>query len=383
MLVSPKLLALPLIVALSSAASGQSVDQLMNNVLPRPHNTNFSVVILRDGEAHFRQRGVADSNSRYMLASVSKQFTAAAILALEDENKLKLSDRASKFFGNLPTWNRITVRSLLNHQTSLPDYVSAAPYRNGAPFQSGIPLNSLITQIASNAGTPVQRNCLQYSNSNYAVLAGIVEAASGQSFGSYLSAKIFKPLAMHATGYTAAVLSGVQPGHFQNGQPTPSYHSSWANGAGGIVTSGADMAKWNRALLDGFLDIVDRVRSDVVTGACSAYGIPRSYAYGWIVKPDGTMEHSGSVEGYSAYNTINPDQNSAVTVLSNFAGYASGMAAFASQLENASIEEVEVGPNYCCTALGKFGPGPNPSGLPGQSCFWRLPGGITTGQTCQ
>lgn len=237
--------------------------------------------------------------------------------------------------------------------------------------------------IAQAAGVPTTRNCLQYSNSNYAALAAIVEVASGQPFGSYLHEKIFGPLEMNNTSYTGGLLTGVQPGHFTQGNPTPAYHSSWANGAGGIVSTAADMAKWNKALMDdAFFDIVERAQQEMVTGPCQPNGLPPRYAFGWIVRGDSVMEHSGVVDGYSSYNMINPDKRSAVTVLSNYAGYAQGIATFARAIENAALDD-SPGANFCCTPYGKFGPGSNRSGQSGQQCYWVTPFGTARGETCE
>lgn len=379
-----------LVAALSMSPSwgwAQTFDQIMDSVQPRPPGTSYSVAIVRDGEAYFANRGGVSPDARYMLASVSKQFTAAAILALEEEGKLRLSDTVPRFLPNLTAWNQLTIKSLLNHQTTLPDYVSGQPYIGGAAFNSGVSLSNLLTIIAGAAGNPVRRPCLQYSNSNYATLAAIVEAASGKSFGAYLNEKIFAPTGMTSTSYSGGILTGVQQGHFQNGGATPNYNSSWANGAGGVVTTARDMGKWNKKLMDGFMGIVDRARDDVVTGSCMPGGVPSRYAYGWIVRLDGALEHSGSVEGYSAYNVVDPDKNVAVSVLSNFAGYAGGMPAFARALSNVAVVSGpggagSGGANFCCTPWGKFGPGPNPSGLAGQQCYWTTPYGVAMGQTC-
>lgn len=374
-----------LVVALligTSPAVAQTLDQIMDSVQPRPAGTSYSVAIVRDGKVYFANRGGVSPDAKYMLASVTKQFTAAAILALEDEGKLKLSDTVPKFLPGLASWNQLTIKSLLNHQTTLPDYVSGVPYINGAAFNSGISLPSLLAMIARSTGTPTRRACLQYSNSNYAALAAIVEAASGKSFGAYLSERVFGPAGMTSTSYSGDVLVGVQQGHFQNGAATPNYNSSWANGAGGVVTTARDMAKWNIKLMEGFLNIVDRAHDDVVAGSCMPGGMPSRYAYGWFVRPDGALEHSGAVEGYSNFNSVDQNNGVAVTVLTNYAGYSGGVAAFARALSNVAVGGPGGGASFCCTPWGKFGPGPNPSGLAGQQCFWGTPYGMAVGQTC-
>lgn len=368
-------------------SNAQTFDDLMNSVQPRPPGTSFSVSVVRDGATRYLgsrgNPGPAGAGDRYMLASVTKQFTAAAILALEKDGRLDLSNSAARFLRALPHWNQITIRDLLNHQTTLPDYVSAMPYSGGAALQSSISLSALLNIIAGVSGTPQATGCIAYSNSNYAALASIIETASGQSFGSYLNSKIFGPLEMTQTSYTGNVLGNVRRGHFANGAPTGDYQSSWANGAGGIVTTARDMAKWNVAIMDGFLDIADRAKDDVVTGSCRPLGVS-SYAYGWIVGPNGVLEHSGVVEGYSTYNLIDVDRGVAVTVLSNFAGYKDGIAAFARSLARAGGRggSTPARANYCCTQAGRYGPGENPDGRAGLRCTWLTPWGWQMGQTC-
>lgn len=370
-----------LIIAMTSAIA-QTFDQVMDSVMPRPPGTSYSVALVRGGQVYFANRGGVSPDAKYMLASVTKQFTAAAILALEDDGKLKLSDTVPKFLPQLASWNQITIKSLLNHQTTLPDYVSGMPYINGAAFNSGISLADLLGIIAGSAGVPTRRACLQYSNSNYTALAAIVEAASGQKFGVYLKEKIFGPAGMTNTFYSGGELVAVQQGHFQNGMPTPIYNSSWANGAGGIVTTARDMARWNIKLMEGFLNMVERVRDDGVFGSCMPGGLPSGYAYGWMVRQDGVMEHSGSVEGYANVNLLDQGRGVAVTVLTNYAGYANGVAGFARSLSYAATGSQVSGASFCCTPWGKFGPGSNPSGLAGQQCFWWTPYGRAQGLTC-
>ncbi|MBL8691341.1 MAG: beta-lactamase family protein [Rhodospirillaceae bacterium] len=370
------------------AVKAQTFNAVMDSVQPRPSSTSFSASVVRNGAVRYvGSRGNPDPGAaaRYMLASVTKQFTAAAILALEADNKLDLDDPASRFLTALPHWNRITVRNLLNHQTTLPDYVSGMPYMGGAAFQSGISLSALLNIISTAAGVPTSRACLSYSNSNYAALTAIIEVAANQSFGSYLRSKIFQPLEMTQTSYTGGIQSDVARGHHGNGAPTGNYNTSWANGAGGIVTTARDMAKWNIAILDGFLDIAQRAQDDAVTGNCQFGGNPSSYAYGWIVGSNGVLEHSGVVEGYSTYNFVDIQRGVAVAVLTSFAGYSGGIAAFARTLSRATTGG-SPGPttaSYCCTVVGRFGPGPNPTGQAGLSCTWFTPmTGWMAGQTC-
>jgi D-alanyl-D-alanine carboxypeptidase len=371
-----------LLFAPAPQAVAQSYDQLLNSVSPRPPGTGFHVSVVRDGKVDFVGGRGGPAGARYMLASVTKQFTAAAVLALEKEGKLDLTDSVSKYLSNLPHWDDISVADLLSHRTTLPDYVAGALYRGGAPFNGGTTLNGLLSMIAGSAGSPRSTTCMRYSNSNYTALAAVIERASGESYGRYLQRKIFGPLGMASTDYSGDWLSGAMRGHDAGGAPLRSYHTSWANGAGGVVSTAGDIGKWNVALLDGFLDIVDRVRRDAHRGACQPGGNPQSYAYGWIPKDDDTLEHSGLVEGYSAFNGVDPDKGRAVAILSNFAGYAGDMPRFAQALADGAGGGDGPPANYCCTPAGRFGPGSNPDGLPGIACQWMTPFGLRFGVTC-
>jgi D-alanyl-D-alanine carboxypeptidase len=323
-------------------ANAQSVEALMSSFQPRPGGTGFSVAIVRDGRTQYlgsQGNPAPPADARYVIASVTKEFTGAAILALEEDGHLRLTDPASKFLTDFPRWNQISIGDLLYNRTTLPDYTTTMPYTGGAPFQSDISLQALLGLIARKATTPYATYCLRYSSSNYAALTAIIEAASGRSYGSYLRTKIFEPLAMTRTGYTGGPLgSDVMQGHWPNGAATGTYHSSWGNGAGGLVTTASDMAKWNIAVMDGFLNIVKRVRRDVVTGPCHPRGFPPSYAYGWTMGPGGTLEHAGGLEGYASYNLVDPDRRAAATVLSNFAGHVDGVTSFARSLAKAPVD---------------------------------------------
>jgi CubicO group peptidase (beta-lactamase class C family) len=288
----------------------------------------------------------------YQIGSVTKQFVAAAILALIEDGAVMRSGRRfsleadmPSFFAGVEHWSTsarpMTVRRLLNMQSNLPNYTSFPPRQlsPGGPVSSA-ELLAAIKKFKLQE-TPAE---LGYSNTNYFLLAQIIAnlapaSASGSStYRDYLERRIFQRAGMRATGF----IDAPAPGHpvAPSGLPAatglnwsmPKFHRmDWPEGAGDVSTNAIDMCIWNTALLGGRVLSASGVQTLLTPVAPwpPAPGAERtSYAMGWLVNEfDAVTEyaHGGAISGFAAANLIARHQNgntASVSVLTNTSGRA-------------------------------------------------------------
>ena len=289
-----------------------------------------SLLVLRDGRAVV-SRGYGRSDlaqgieagpaTNYRLASLSKQFTAAAILLLAQEGALALDDPARRWLPALPPATAaVTLRHLLSHTSGIPDYedLMAVPYAGQITDAGVLALLAGQDRLLFPAGS-----AYRYSNSGYALLALVVERASRQPFSEFLRNRIFLPLGMHRT--LAYVPGGAEVphrawGHSQAGdgwERTDQSATSAVLGDGGIYSSIDDLARWDAALYD------DRLLSDA--SRALAFGVQArvadepgvdGYGFGWRVQ-GGLLWHSGETIGFRNVILRWPAERLTVVLLSN------------------------------------------------------------------
>ncbi len=285
-----------------------------------------SVIVIRRGKVVFRkaygmanleERIAATSDTHYRLASVTKQFTAAAILTLADQKKLSIDDPIRRWLPSLPPYaDAITIRHLLTHTSGLIDYEDVIPSGTTKQLKDADVLRLLEAQTSTNFAPGTS---YRYSNSGYALLALIVEKASGQRFADFLHDRIFAPLGMKTTVAHEEGISTVihrAYGYSREGERwkrTDQSLTSAVPGDGGIYTSVDDLVKWIRALEAGrFAEAwVPRVDTDVK-------GV--RYGFGWrIGEHDGrrVVSHTGESIGFRNALVRFPDEHLAVIVLTN------------------------------------------------------------------
>jgi CubicO group peptidase (beta-lactamase class C family) len=275
--------------------------------------------------------------SVFRLGSLTKQFTAAAILQLQEQGLLDINDTVDRYLPGYPHGDEITIYQLLNHTSGIPDYEfleSRMVYRNAV---------SLDELMAKFSGLPLDfmpGSQFKYSSSGYVILTAIIEKVSGQSYAEYMAEHIFQPLGMEATRYDNAdtVLPGRASGYTWDGD---AYHNaeffdmSNAAGAGGLVSTVGDMYKWDHALYtDAVLSAAAR---EAYFAPSVSIGEGTSSAYGWRIMdtPEHTLAvHGGEVNGFVTFVIRDPATQLYVIVLSNVENpaavdVAQGLAAIA------------------------------------------------------
>ncbi|WP_425477030.1 serine hydrolase [Cognatiluteimonas weifangensis] len=289
-----------------------------------------ALLVLRDGEALVR-RGYGRSDleagveagpaTTYRLASVSKQFTAAAILLLAQDGRLGLDDPVRKWLPSLPpAAAAITLRQLLTHTSGLIDYEDLM----GADWPGQIRDAGVLALLEREDRLYFPPgSAYRYSNGGYALLALVVERASAMPYPDFLRTRIFAPLGMHDS--LAYVAGGPAPPHRAFGysqidgrwQRTDQSPTSAVLGDGGIYASIDDLARWDAALYDDRL-LDDTSRALAFAPQVRVVGEPyeAGYGFGWRITGD-TLWHSGETIGFRNVIVRWPRQRLTVILLSN------------------------------------------------------------------
>jgi D-alanyl-D-alanine carboxypeptidase len=275
------------------------------------------------GKASLDPSRAADAQTSYAVGSISKQFTAAAILLLAQEGKLSLDDKVSKYFPDLTRANEVTIRELLSHTSGYEDY---APQDYTIPEQTKPTTpQTVLDEWAKKPLNFDPGTKWQYSNTNYVLAGQIFEKASGEDLMKFLDAKIFAPLGMtsagdcsldhtpeYAVAYTRYVL----------GPPRPALREGrgWFFGAGELCMTPSDLAKWDIAFLNkrilsahSYDEFTHEVR--LPNGDVTHYAL--GLGVGAVDNKIPMISHSGEVSGFLALNRVFPTRDAAVIVLSN------------------------------------------------------------------
>jgi CubicO group peptidase (beta-lactamase class C family) len=294
-----------------------------------------SVVVIRNGEVVLRRNyGLADLETRapvtehtnFRLASLTKQFTATAILLLVRQGKLGLDDPVSELLPNLPAHARgVTVRELLTHTSGLWAYEDFVPDTQTYQVKDrDVP--ALLAHADSTYFRP--GSVFRYSNTGYALLALIVERLSGLSFATFLHDRIFAPLGMDSTvAYENGISTVPQRAFGYSGnrdrfRRTDQSSTSAVLGDGGIYTSTHDLIAWNRALDEHKLLDPDTQRL-AWTQAILTDGTRAPYGFGWWIERDAfgvKLWHNGETRGFTNGIVKYPERRITVIVLTNRTG---------------------------------------------------------------
>ena len=276
------------------------------------------------GKADIEKNRDADPDTRYAIGSVSKQFTAVALLMLQEQGKLSLDDKVGKYFPEMSRANETTVRQLLSHTAGYEDF---APQDYIIPdWQKPTTTRATLEKWATKPLNFDPGTRWQYSNTGYVLAGAIFEKASGQGLVAFLTDKIFRPLGMtsaadcdvrnpaDATAYTRFALGP--------SRPVAREAEGWYFAAGELCMTASDLAKWNVAFLEKrFLSA--KSYEEFMREVKLNDGKPTRYALGLTVGEMAgapMVSHGGEVSGFLTANNVFPTKGAAVTVLSNSDG---------------------------------------------------------------
>ncbi|MGB8886852.1 MAG: serine hydrolase domain-containing protein [Candidatus Korobacteraceae bacterium] len=309
-----------------------SVDDIAHKVLATTGVPSASVAIVQNGKIAYVQaygdarldpNTAATSAMRYSIGSISKQFTATAILLLAEEGKLSLDDPVSKYVPGLTRGNEITIRELLSHTSGYQDYwpQDYVPPLMLQPISAeGIMDRWARKPLDFDPGTK-----WQYSNTNYVIAGVIVEKVSGMPLLQFLSQRVFTPLAMKSVADTNEnKLPPTDPGGYLRyalgpPRPAPKEGRGWMFAAGELAMTAADLARWDISIIDQTV-LKPASYREMETEVVLKNGVGTRYGLGmFVTSANGhrVLEHGGEVSGFTADNIVLPDDKMAVVVLTN------------------------------------------------------------------
>jgi D-alanyl-D-alanine carboxypeptidase len=310
----------------------QKIDQVAADVLAKTQESSASIAIVKDGEiANLHAYGnarldpsiPARPDMRYSIGSISKQFTVTAILLLQEQGKLSIDDNVRKFVPGLTQGNKVTIRQLLSHTSGYQDFY-APDYLLPMMMQPTTALKTVDVwarkPLDFEPGTK-----WQYSNTNYTIAGLIVEKASGMPLLQFLQEKVFAPLGMKSAmdwdegrfsetdsaGYTRYALGPLRPA------PKPA--GGWAFAAGELGMTVEDLAKWDISIMNQKVMKPSSYRA-FETETLLKNGLGTGYGLGLFIGSQTghrSLSHSGGFSGYTAQNTVFPDDRTAVVALTN------------------------------------------------------------------
>ena len=310
-----------------------------------PGAPGAAVLVIQDAHPVF-QRGYGvtdlrtlhkiDEHTNFRLASVTKQFTAMAIMLVVHDGKLRYDETLTEVFPEFPNYGkRITIRNLLNHTSGLLDYEDLMTKQYGSTPDDQIPQihdAGVLALLEKQSTTRFPAGSKwAYSNSGYCVLAMVVEKISGKPFADFLHDRIFKPLQMTNTvAYERGKKEAANRayGHTKESDgwhQTDQSSTSATLGDGGVYTSLIDMTKWDAALRDHTLLSEKEMQPALApvqpsSGSAVEDGHSVSYGFGWFVDPykgHTRMWHYGETVGFRTSIQRFPKDNLTVVVLCN------------------------------------------------------------------
>lgn len=275
------------------------------------------------GHADIAKTTPAAPSSAHPIASVTKQFTAAAIMQLAEEGKLSLDDPIGRFISMVPPdWEQVRVRHLLNHTSGVVDpnkigLASLDRYREHPLEEVTALIKELSAERAFEPGSHYE-----YSNAGYHLLGTIIESASRMTYGEYLQQHIFDPLDLGNTRFEMTFPANLWQGYTRvDGelQPVEPVHPSLSYSSSGLVSTAADLLQWQRALTEGRVVNPESYRR-MITPTKLSSGKEYPYGFGLLLiglHCENAVRHDGGIPGWETVSLYCPEDNLGLVVLLN------------------------------------------------------------------
>jgi CubicO group peptidase (beta-lactamase class C family) len=311
----------------------EKIDAVMSEVY-KPGQPGAAVIVRKNGETLFRKGyGLADLELQapiepdmvFRLGSITKQFTAIAVLILAEQGKLGLQDDVTRFLPDFPAQGRkITVEHLLTHTSGIQSYTDMPEWL--PLMRKDMTLTELIDLFKDKPMQFEPGESWAYNNSGYILLGAVIEKVSGKTYEAFIDERIFKPLGMKHSYYGSAEriiprrIPGYQSGNggFVN---APYLSMTQPYAAGSLLSSVDDLAVWSDAVFSGRL-----VKKEWLDKAFAPYklknGESSGYGYGWFItefEGHRSIEHGGGINGFTSYEMTFPEDGLFLAILTNSA----------------------------------------------------------------
>lgn len=315
----------------------QRLDALARDFYPDANAPGAAVLVMIDGKPVLRKGyGVADIEKRtpitpetiFRIGSITKQFTAVAVLQLVQAGKLSLDDPIGKWVPDFDTQGKpITIEHLLSHTSGIPSYTAGPAYIAG--MARDVTPAQILGMVADQPMEFEPGERFKYSNTNYVLLGMAIERASGLSYADYLHRHICKPLGLSNTRYgrndepTDRHARGYNPGDAEGWVPALPLSMTQPYAAGAIESTVDDLARWTAALADG--KAVDRALLERAWTPFKTSSQPSRYGFGWAIRIDDAHDerwigHGGGINGFKTDAVWIPEKKVYVAVLRNTPG---------------------------------------------------------------
>lgn len=315
----------------TSAEIASHAKALLEKTLPDTNAPGMAVLIAAGDEVLFRgARGAASielgvplsPDHVFRLGSITKQFSAAAVLKLMEDGKLSLDDPLTKFVPGYPSGDKVTVRMLLNHTSGIKSYTEFPGLFEG-PVRMTVTTTQLIDTFKNEKLDFTPGEDWHYNNSGYVLVGAVIEAASGMEWHVYLKQAFFDPLGMKHTGYgdeTVATIPGHVTGYTVSDDKwavAPYLSMTQPHAAGALVSSVDDLLRWNRALHEGKV-LKPASYQQMITPIGKA--LDKKYAFGIgneTLRGQEMLQHDGGINGFSTTLIYLPGYDLTVAGLCN------------------------------------------------------------------
>jgi D-alanyl-D-alanine carboxypeptidase len=313
----------------------ERIDAMCRRTVERQRIPGLSLAVARGGELLFAggygyrnvgDRVPCDENTMYSIASVSKQFTAAAVLTLQERGLLSTSDPLQRYYPWVPCSPGTRLFHLLGHTSGIPGYTEDPDFERVSMGEASF--REVVMMAAKRPPAFAPGEQWQYSNTNYVLLGGIIELVSGRSYQEFLADTFFARLGLastgvddlhtirenYAIGYTSYSLGPLERAR--------EWDPCWEFGTGGLYSTVMDLLRWNEALRSG--EAVSRASYEVMARAGALpNGTSTKYGFGLGVDDvDGIAEvrHTGGLPGFSTDNATYPEIALDIVVFANCDG---------------------------------------------------------------
>lgn len=303
------------------------VDEYMSNTIKFDH-FNGCVLVARNGNIFYKKAfGLANrelnvpnkTSTKFLIGSVSKQFTAAAIMQLQEKGKLSINETIDKYIDSCPpAWKAITIKQLLNHTSGIVNF-TALEEASGNFLMLSHSHDEILNLFRNKPLVSKPGEVFNYNNSGYYLLGMIVEKVTGEKFADYVRKNLFTPLGMNNTNFDdQATIVKDRASSYSLSDDKIFYNAYYTNmktlfSIGGMYSTVDDLLKWQKSFLNRKLLSASSINEVLQPGK-------GNYGYSWVIEKLGTVRrqyHDGGILSFSASLQYLPDEQITIIAISN------------------------------------------------------------------
>lgn len=315
------------------AATIERIDRGVGQVMRRFNVPGAAVMVLQNGRLihakAYGQRDVARrlavrTDTPFEIGSITKQFTAAAVVQLQEAGKLSLDDPLARYLPDAPHAHDVTLRQLLSHTSGLHDYFDGPEHEVDALVTQPIAFDRLLARISDRPLDFEPGSRWSYSNTGYMLLGRVIEVVSGEPYTAYVRRHLLQPLGMRHTFTLAdtAQLGGMAVGYRHEAgvlRRSPYFHPDWSGAAGFLVSTLDDLARWDRGLSEGRV-VSQAGYREMITPVHTGEGGSADYGLGLFVNTvygQARIGHTGGSQGFTTADEYFPDLGLRIIAFTN------------------------------------------------------------------